>query len=130
MKTIFILLDSFNRRILQLYNKDSLVQTPNIDRFAEKSMVFENHWLGSAPCMPARRDLFTGRLNFLDRNWGPVEPFDTTLPPLLRSKGVFTHMVTDHFHYFEVGGENYCQMFDTWDFIRGQEWDPWISRVN
>lgn len=130
MKTIIILMDSLNRHMLKVYNKATWVKTPNIDRFAEKSLIFDGHWLGSAPCMPARRDIFTGRLGFLERNWGPIEPFDITLQEKLREKGVFSHMITDHTHYFEIGGENYCQLFNTWDIIRGQEYDAWVSRVN
>ena len=34
--------------------------------------------------MPARRDLHTGRLNFLHRSWGPLEPFDNSFPVLLK----------------------------------------------
>ncbi len=71
----------------------------------------------------------TGRLAFLERGWGGLEPFDVTLPSKLREEKIFTHIVTDHYHYFSTGGENYCQSFDTWDFYRGQESDPWISRV-
>jgi len=79
--------------------------------------------------MPARRDIFTGRTQFLERGWGGIEPFDITLPKELHKGGVFTHMTTDHYHYFEIGGENYCYLFNTWDFHRGQELDPWVSRV-
>ena len=53
--------------------------------------------------MPARRDLHTGRLNFLHRSWGPLEPFDNAFPALLGAHGVHTHLVTDHLHYFEDG---------------------------
>ena len=129
MKTIVVLMDSLNRHFLSLYGND-WVQTPNIDRFAEKSVTFDNHWLGSAPCMPARRDMMTGRLNFLENDWGPIEPYDVTLPGKLRENDIFTHMVTDHYHYFEIGGENYCQIFNTWDLYRGQESDPWVSSVD
>lgn len=115
--------------MLNVYNKESWIKTSNIDRLAEKSVVFDNHWAGSAPCMPARRDILTGRLNFLERDWGPIEPFDITLPEKLKEKDIFTHMVTDHYHYFQIGGEGYCQIFNTWDLIRGQESDPWVSRV-
>jgi arylsulfatase A-like enzyme len=38
-------------------------------------------------------------------------------------------MVTDHYHYLETGGENYCQQFNTWECFRGQEFDPWVSRI-
>jgi arylsulfatase A-like enzyme len=130
MKAVLVLLDSLNRHMLDIYNPASWASTPNIQRLAKQSVVFDNHWLGSAPCMPARRDIFTGRLNFLERNWGPIEPFDITLQETLKKNGTFCHIVTDHTHYFEIGGENYCQLFSTWDVQRGQEFDPWISRVN
>ncbi|MCI8623062.1 MAG: sulfatase [Provencibacterium sp.] len=123
MRTILFLSDSVNRRMLQIYAESGLY-LPNLERLRQHSVVFENHWTASAPCMPARRDIMTGRLNFLERGWGPIEPFDDTLPQLLRDQGVSSHMITDHYHYLEIGGENYCQMFDQWELVRGQEWDP------
>lgn len=128
MRSIFFLSDSANRRFMKLYNESGL-HLPNIERLAGRSAVFENHWTGSAPCMPARRDILTGRYNFLERGWGPVEAFDYTLPQALRTKGIWSHMITDHYHYLEIGGENYCQMFDSWVMNRGQEWDPCVSRT-
>ena len=128
MRSILLLSDSVNRRFLRMYN-DSGLHLPNLERLADMSVVFENHWTGSAPCMPARRDLMTGRLNFLERNWGPIEAFDYTLPQALMKGGVRSHMITDHYHYFEIGGENYCQMFPSWELVRGQEWDPCVSMV-
>ena len=128
MRTVLFLSDTFNRRFMRLYNESGL-KLPNVERLAERSAVFDNHWTGSAPCMPARRDIMTGRLNFLERHWGPIEAFDHTLPQMLKTAGVSTRMVTDHYHYLEIGGENYIQMFDSWEMIRGQEWDPWVSRL-
>lgn len=128
MKTIIFLMDSLNRRYLPAYG-NTWVRTPNIDRLAARSCVFDRHFVGSAPCMPARHDLLTGRLDFLERNWSPVQPFDCTLPAVLRENGVFSHMVTDHYHYFHLGGENYHAVFDSWDFIRGQETDVWASNL-
>jgi len=126
MKAIVILMDSLNRRFLPAYG-NTWVRTPNIDRLAARSCVFDNHYVGSAPCMPARHDLLTGRLDFLERNWAPVQPFDCTLPHMLHKHGIFSHMVTDHYHYFHLGGENYHAHFDSWEFIRGQEKDNWVS---
>jgi arylsulfatase A-like enzyme len=79
--------------------------------------------------MPARRDLQTGRLSFLHRSWGPLEPFDNSFPELLSKAGVYSHLVTDHFHYFEDGGATYHTRYDSYDFIRGQEGDPWKAMV-
>ena len=129
MRCVLILMDSLNRRALKAYNPDARGITPNLDVFVKDCIRFDNHYIGSAPCMPARRDLWTGRLGFLERGWGPVEAFDITFPMLLRKEGICTHIVTDHTHYFEIGGENYTYMFDTWQYERGQEFDAWISRV-
>ncbi len=129
MKVIFILSDSLNRHFLPSYGNE-WVLAPNITRFAESSVVFDNHWLGSAPCMPARRDILTGRINFLEREWGGIEPFDRPFPFLLKQNGIHTHMETDHYHYFHVGGENYHTPFCSWRFHRGQEWDHFVSRVS
>ncbi len=126
MKTIVFLMDSLNRRYLPAYG-NTWVRTPNMDRLARRSCVFDSHFVGSAPCMPARHDLLTGRLDFLERNWSPIQPFDCTLPYVLSRSGVFSHMVTDHYHYFHLGGENYHAHFGSWDFIRGQENDVWAS---
>ena len=130
MRTVLILMDTLNRRFLKSYDENAEGITPCMDAFAKEAVRFDNHFIASAPCMPARRDIFTGRMNFLERGWGGMEPFDRTLQGELRNHGVYTHITTDHAHYFELGGENYCSLFDTWDYHRGQENDPWISRVN
>lgn len=130
MRTVLILMDTLNRRFLKSYDENAEGITPYMDAFAREAVRFDNHFIASAPCMPARRDIFTGRMNFLERGWGGMEPFDRTLQGELRKHGVYTHITTDHAHYFELGGENYCSLFDTWDYHRGQENDPWISRVN
>ncbi len=129
MRTILILMDSLNRHYLNAYG-DSRIQTPNLDRLAERGTVFDGHWSGSLPCMPARREMLTGRLNFLETPWGPIEAWDTTLPHLLRNEEIYTHMITDHYHYFHRGGDGYHDLFDSWEFQRGQEGDAWRPVVN
>lgn len=47
----------------------------------------------------------------------------------MRKEGVFSHITTDHYHYFEVGGENYPLIFDSWEFIRGQERDTLVPNL-
>lgn len=128
MRAVFVLFDSLNRLALGCYG-GTAVPTPNFDRFAARALTFDNHYVGSLPCMPARRDLHTGRLNFMHRSWGPLEPFDNSMPELLKNAGVYTHLVTDHFHYFEDGGATYHSRYSTWDFVRGQEYDTWKALV-
>ena len=127
MKTIYLLFDSLNRAALSTYGGE--IETPNFDRLASHSAVFEKHYIGSMPCMPARRDMHTGRLNFFHRSWGPLEPFDESFVADLVEKGIYTHLTSDHNHYFEDGGATYHNRYNTYDFIRGQESDPWIAMV-
>ena len=128
MRTILLLFDSLNRRALSCHGGPH--PTPNFDRLAARSVAFDRHFVGSMPCMPARRDLMTGRLNFLHRSWGPLEPFDQTITGALGRAGVHSHLVTDHYHYFEAGGATYHTAFTTWAYLRGQEADPWACAVN
>jgi arylsulfatase A-like enzyme len=128
MRLIFLLFDSLNRRALESYG-GTTVKTPNFNRLAERAVSFDTHYVGSMPCMPARRDLHTGRLNFLHRSWGPLEPFDNSFPVLLKRAGIHSHLVSDHYHYFEDGGWTYHQRYSSWDFVRGQEADKWKAMV-
>lgn len=123
---ILILLDSLNRHFLPIYG-NNWVKASNIERLADRSIIFDQHYMCSAPCMPARHDIFTGWAEFLWRPWGPLEPYDNPLVKLLKQKGITTQLITDHYHYFERGGENYHIDFDGWEFIRGHENDPWIT---
>jgi arylsulfatase A-like enzyme len=79
MKTIFIVLDTVRRDYLEPYGS-TWVRTPAFARLAARGVTFDNHWVGSLPCMPARREFMTGRYNFIYRSWGPIEPYDDTLP--------------------------------------------------
>ena len=128
MRLILLLFDSLNRRALESYG-GTTVKTPNFNRLARRSVSFDNHFVGSMPCMPARRDMHTGRLNFLHRAWGPLEPFDNSFPVLLRESGIYSHLISDHYHYFEDGGWSYHQRYSSYDFIRGQESDKWKAMV-
>lgn len=129
MKAIMVMFDSLNRRMLPPYGCD-WVHAPNFKRLAEKTVTFENSWVGSMPCMPARRELHTGRYNFLHRGWGPIEPFDDSVPEMLKNSGVHTHLTSDHYHYWEEGGANYHTRYSTWECHRGQEGDHWIGDLN
>jgi arylsulfatase A-like enzyme len=128
MKAIMLMFDSLNRHMLSAYGCD-WVHTPNFARLARRAATFDCSYVGSMPCMPARRELHTGRCNFLHRSWGPLEPFDDSMPELLKKAGIYTHLVSDHYHYWEEGGATYHTRYNTWDAVRGQEGDPWIGQV-
>jgi len=126
MNVICILLDSLNRHFLPAYGND-WVKTPNLDRLAQRAATFTQNYIGSMPCMPTRRDLWTGTIEFPWRPWGSLEPYDNPLPRVLKQDGVMTMLVSDHYHLWEAGGENYHVDFEGWEFIRGHENDPWAT---
>ncbi len=128
MKAIVIMFDSLNRHHLPCYGCE-WTKMPNFKRLEEKTVTFDNFYVGSMPCMPARRELHTGRYNFLHRSWGPMEPFDDSMPEILKNNGVHTHLVSDHFHYWEDGGCTYHNRYSTWEAVRGQEGDCLYGQV-
>lgn len=86
--------------------------------------------------MPARRDIYTGQLEFLRRGWGPLEDDDLDLPrrisgaPNQSLAGRDRHisqLITDHFHLWEQGSGNYHMGFSGFDFIRGMEADSYVT---
>ncbi len=128
MKAVMVMFDSLNRHFLPPYGND-WVHAPSFERLAKKAVTFDRSYVCSMPCMPARRDLHTGRPNFLHRSWGPLEPFDDSFVEMLRRQGVSSHMVSDHQHYWEDGGATYHTRYETWQFHRGQEGDAWMGQV-
>lgn len=124
MKAIMVMFDSLNRKMLEPYGCD-WIKTPNFARLADRAATFDCNYVGSMPCMPARRELHTGRLNFQHRSWGPLEPFDDSMPEILKKHGIYTHLTTDHQHYWEDGGATYHSRYSSFDLNRGQEGDPW-----
>lgn len=129
MKAIMVMYDTLSRRFLSTYG-NTWVKTPNFERLKEKSVQLNNFYAGSLPCMPARRELHTGRYNFLHRGWGPIEPFDISAMELLKKQGIYTHITTDHSHYWEDGGATYLPRYTSWEGFRGQEGDRWVGFVN
>lgn len=124
MNVIFVLIDSLNRHMLEPYGGTEGA-TPNFKRFSEKAIRFDNHYVGSLPCMPARREIFTGRKDFLWRRWGHLEAFDDILPQVISKNGYKTQIVTDHYHYWRSEANGYIESFQGMELIRGHENDNW-----
>lgn len=128
MKAIMVMFDSLNREFLPNYGCQ-WTQMPNFRRLGERTTTFDNFYGGSMPCMPARRELHTGRYNFLHTSWTPMHPYDDSVITRLSQAGVYTHIATDHFHYWEDGGSCYLTKYNSHDIIRGQQGDPWKGQV-
>lgn len=125
MKAIILMFDSLRRDMLSCYGGD--VKLPSFERLAAHTVQYEHCYAGSLPCMPARREIHTGRYNFLHRSWGPLEPFDASMPEILKNNGIYTHLTTDHYHYLQDGGATYHSRYNTWECHRGQESDAWAA---
>jgi hypothetical protein len=128
MKVIMMMFDSLNRHFLPNYGCDWTIM-PNFQRLAKKTLTFDHFYAGSLPCMPARRELQTGRYGFLHASWSPMQPFDDSVISRMKENGIYTHIVTDHFHYWEDGGSCYLSKYDSFEMIRGQQGDPWKGQV-
>lgn len=128
MRAILVMFDSLNRAFLPNYGCD-WTKMPNFQRLGEKTTTFDNFYGGSMPCMPARRELHTGRYNFLHCFWTPMHPYDDSVITRMKKAGIYTHIATDHFHYWEDGGSGYLTKFDSHEIVRGQQGDPWKAQV-
>ena len=126
-KAVVVLLDSLNRHMIGAYGGTEF-STPNLDRLSERAVVFDKHFTGSLPCMPARHDILVGAMDFLWRPWGSIELWERPVTHQLRRKGIPTMLFSDHPHLFETGGENYHTDFYAWEYLRGHESDPWKPR--
>ncbi|MBP1991979.1 sulfatase [Paenibacillus eucommiae] len=124
-------------QVISAEQPDWVIPTPNMDRLAKRGIVFDNAYCGSTPCMPARRDIYTGRYEFLERGWGPLEEDDLDLPrqisgppnsslsKQLDNGNPVSYFITDHFHMWEQGAGNYHMGYTGFEFIRGHEADAW-----
>lgn len=76
---LFILSDQHNAAISGCYG-DSIVQTPNLDRLAERGTRFDCAYTPSPICVPARASLATGRYVHEIGYWENATPYDGNVP--------------------------------------------------
>jgi len=123
MNVILIVSDTFRRDHLGCYGNE-WVHTPNLDRFAAESVVFDRAYAASFPTVPNRRDLLTGRFALTYSEWAPLPPEEVVLAEVMGAAGWTTMMVLDTPHIV-AGGFNFQRGFKGWEWIRGQEHDAW-----
>lgn len=125
MNVIVIMNDTFRRDHLGCYGTP-WIHTPNLDQFAQRSILFDQYYIASYPTVPARWDLCTGRYGFPFRGWQPLGPDDVTLAQNLAQHGVHTQMIWDT-PMLGTHDYNYTRGFKGLDFVRGQKGDWWIT---
>jgi arylsulfatase A-like enzyme len=115
---VLIVSDTFRRDHLGAYGNPT-IRTPNLDRFASQSVVFDHHVISSFPTMPARADFLTGRFSYAHMGWEPLPPHLPTLAGVLSASGYLTMGVVDT-PFFIRDGFGYDRGFDDFIWIRGQ----------
>lgn len=147
MNLILVIIDSLRKDHVGAYG-NTRIRTPNLNEFAKESVRFDRAYPESMPTLPFRNSTLTGRRMFPFRRWtphraswpvmqihrsgkdwnvpgwAPIDREDTTLAEYLVDKGYRTALVTDVFHYY-YPGMNFHRGFQSWEWIRGQEWDCW-----
>jgi len=125
MNIIIIMIDSLRNDHLGCFGND-WIETPNLDRFAEDAVIFDNAYPEGLFTLPVRTSLFTGNFTLNNRPWAYMTHFDVTLAEILDEYDYVSAFITDVYHYFKPSG-NFHRGFHSWQFIRGQESDAYIS---
>jgi arylsulfatase A-like enzyme len=108
------------------------VSTPNIDRLAQRGVLFSDTHCASPLCNPSRTALFTGLrpsssgIYDNEQYWRPALPQTRTLPEWFRQNGYHVAGAGKVLHH--VAGFNPP---DQWDDFQLQEFDdPWYRRAD
>lgn len=107
---LYIMADQLAAPQLKMYNKDSQIRTPNLDRLAAESVIFESAYCPSPLCAPSRMSMVTGQLPTKIGSYDnaasiPVETI--TYAHYLRRAGYETtlagkmHFIGDQLHGYE-----------------------------
>jgi arylsulfatase A-like enzyme len=130
---IIVMLDSFRQDHISFYNKGERVfknvtacRTPNLDKFARESIAFHNAYPAGLPTIPVRAELMTGHFTLPYKPWTPMYPTEITIAGILKREGYISGLITDTYHLFKPG-MNFHKDFDSFIWIRGQEYDAFNS---
>jgi len=118
MNIICVVTDTLRRDYLPTYGNQQVI-APNLTRFAEEAIVFEDCHAASFPTMPTRADIATGRFTLTYLTWGPLPQDEITLADLMTKAGYTTMGVGDT-PFLIRNGYGYDRGFDDFIWIRGQ----------
>jgi arylsulfatase A-like enzyme len=132
LNLIVLVSDTFRADNLRAYGSE-WIDTPNLNRFADQSVLFEDGYPEGMPTIPIRRTLYTGRRIVPTYYYYQHEPVqipgwhhlyneDVTLAEILNEAGYHTALVADVPH-LPRPGRNFHRGFHYYEWIRGQEID-------
>lgn len=132
LNVVVLVSDTFRADNLAAYGSE-WVQTPNLNKFAEQSILFEDAYPEGMPTIPTRRNLYTGRRIVPTYYYHQPEPVqlpgwhhlyneDITISETLQAAGYLTALVADLPH-MQRPGRNFHKGFGYYEWVRGQEVD-------
>ena len=125
MNILVIVSDTLRRDHLGLYG-NKWIRTPNLDKLAQQSVVFDNAYTGSFPTIPHRTDLCTGRFSFTYCDWSPLRKEEIVTQQVLGEAGYTSMLIVDTPHMIK-DGFMFDRGFSGWVWIRGQENDRYMT---
>ena len=102
------------------------IRTPNLDRLAAQSVVFERVYTGSFPTIPHRTDMVTGKWVYPYRSWTPLPEDETIVGELLTAAGYVSMLIADTPHLM-ADGHRFDRGLTGWKWNRGQGGDRAIT---
>lgn len=118
---IVVMCDTLQYNYLGCYG-NTWIRTPNYDRFALQSTLFENAYADTLPTVPCRRSMLTGRHTLPFTGWAPLLPEETTIQDILWGTGVQTALIYDTAP-MRLPKYGFSRGFDYVKFLHGQELD-------
>jgi arylsulfatase A-like enzyme len=105
---VLIVADTFRRDHLGCYAghagvAEAAARTPNLDRLAARSAVFDHYYAAGFPTMPTRADHLLGKWTFTFMGWEPLPRDQTPLSQILTQAGLHTLAVVDTPFYVANG---------------------------
>ncbi|PFH62439.1 hypothetical protein XA68_13506 [Ophiocordyceps unilateralis] len=107
---LYIMADQLAAPQLAMYNSESQIKTPNLDRLAAGSVQFDSAYCPSPLCAPSRMSMITGLLPMKIGAFDNAAQISSEIPTYahyLRSRGYHTalagkmHFVGDQLHGYE-----------------------------
>lgn len=127
---LLIQTDQQTAETLGIYG-NPIVRTPNLERLAEKGIVFEKAFCNYPACAPSRSSMMAGRYTSTIRNHANhmlLDPLEVSLPQVLKENGYKTALIGKN-HAFMDGkqvnrypstqqGEKPDILHEVFDFVR------------
>jgi arylsulfatase A-like enzyme len=132
MNVLLLIIDSLRPDHVGSYGSPQ-VQTPNVDRLANRGLRFNRAFPEAMVTIPARRSIFTCTRIFPFRNfvpnpelgqspgWLPIDDTERTFTSVMRDQGYWVAQVSDNPHLaFTKAFEPFRHSFDHWTAVVGQ----------